>query len=71
MHTGVTGPAATQYVAALKQYLTQSGGETDMSKLGGVKKPEGLAKSQKLKAFLLQHPQSFAVEGNTVSLVGS
>lgn len=39
-----------------------------MSKLGSVKKPEGIAKNTKLKAFLLQHAKVFAVDGNTVKL---
>ncbi len=68
MMAGVTGPAAAQWISALKAYLTQSGGETEMSKLGGVKKPEGVAKGQKLKAFILQNPKTFALEGNTVTL---
>lgn len=65
---GVSGPAAAQWQSALKAYLVQSGGETDMSKLGSVKKPEGLPKGQKLKAFLQQHSDVFALDGNTVTL---
>ncbi len=65
---GLTGPLAAQWLSALKTHLTQSGGETDLSKLGSVKKPEGVAKNQRLKAFLLQHPKTFAVNGNTVTL---
>jgi len=65
---GLTGPVAAQGLSALKTHLTQSGGETDLSKLGSVKKPEGVTKGQKLKAFLLQHPKTFAVDGNTVKL---
>ena len=65
---GVSGPAAAQWQAALKSYLVQSGGETDMSKLGGVKKPEGIPKGQKLKAFLQQHPDVFTLDGNSVAL---
>ncbi len=65
---GLTGPLAAQWLSALKTHLTQSGGETDLSKLGSVKKPEGVAKGQRLKAFLLQHPKTFAVDGNTVTL---
>lgn len=65
---GVTGPAAVQWQAALRSYLVQSGGETDLSKLGGVKKPEGIPKGQRLKAFLQQHPNVFAIDGNAVTL---
>ncbi len=65
---GLTGPLAAQWLSVLKTHLTQSGGETDLSKLGSVKKPEGVAKNQRLKAFLLQHPKTFAVDGNTVTL---
>ena len=64
----MSGPAAAQWQSALKAYLVQSGGETDMSKLGSVKKPEGVPKGQKLKAFLQQHPDVFAVDGNSVTL---
>ena len=64
----MTGPLAAQWLSALKTHLTQSGGETDLSKLGGVKKPEGVPKGQKLKAFLLQHPKTFSVDGNTVKM---
>ena len=69
MPAGLTGPAAAQWLSALKAYLTQDGGETDMSKLGGVKKPEGVAKGQRLKAFILQHPKTFAIDGNSVKLL--
>ena len=65
---GVSGPAAAQWQSALKAYLVQSGGETDMSKLGSVRKPEGIPKGQRLKAFLQQHPDVFAVDGNSVTL---
>ena len=64
---GLTGPAAAQWLSALKQFLKESGGQTELTKLGGVKKPEGVMKGQKLKAFLLQHPKHFTVDGNTVS----
>ncbi|KAL3154496.1 hypothetical protein ABBQ32_013958 [Trebouxia sp. C0010 RCD-2024] len=67
-HSGVSGPAAAQWQTALKSYLVQSGGQTDMSKLGGVKKPEGIPKGQKLKAFLQQHPDVFTLDGNSVAL---
>ncbi|KAA6421854.1 MAG: hypothetical protein FRX49_08173 [Trebouxia sp. A1-2] len=33
---GLTGPLAAQWLSALKTHLTQSGGETDLSKLGSV-----------------------------------
>ena len=39
-----------------------------MSKLGSVRKPEGIPKGQRLKAFLQQHPDVFAVDGNAVTL---
>ena len=65
----MTGPAADQWQSGLKAFLIQSGGQTDMSKLGGgVTKPEGVSKGQKLKAFLQQYPAVFAIEGNTVVL---
>lgn len=65
---GAYGAAGKQWQSALKAFLHSCGGETDMSKLGGVKKPEGIPKGQKLKAFLQQHPNDFTIDGNTVTL---
>ena len=65
----MTVPAANQWKSAIKAFLVQRGGQTDLTKLGGgVKKPEEVSKGQKLKAFLQQYPAVFAIDGNTVLL---
>lgn len=56
-----SGAPEAQWEKELKAFLKQSGGEAQLSVLGSVKKPEGIAKTTKLKAFLQAHPKSFAV----------
>ena len=63
------GAPEAQWEKELKAFLQQGGGEAQMSVLGSVKKPEGIAKTTRLKAFLQARPKSFVVSGdNKVSL---
>ena len=57
-----------EWAAGMKKFIMEKGGQVPMSSLGNVKKPEAIAKSTKLGAFIKSRPE-FKVDGQIVKLV--